>query len=215
MPPRSLAPDASRDRSLPDVESLHRETESLRLEREAMLVEEAALVTANDFHASKGTEANLQKRIAELLVRVVQQTKKTNETASAAPPPSSRECVNESGDAPKAATDAPVDPLALAQSLFRARDYAAALDAYRKLDKCDQKSEEHAAIQYMMACCLRKLGKVDEASALYREVANTPGNDFLAENAQWYLRTMKERRELGAQLEELRRRRQAMKSNKL
>lgn len=111
-------------------------------------------------------------------------------------------------------TDAPVDPIALAQSLFRAGDYTAALNAYRKLDKDDQKPDDRIVIQYMMACCLRKLGKVDEASVLYREAANSPGNDFLMENAQWYLRTMKDRRELEAQLEELRQRRQAMKSRK-
>lgn len=253
-PARFWIPGASRDPSLPDVESLHRETENLRLEREAMLAEETDLVTAKDFHAAKSTEANLQKRIAELLVRVAQQSKKANETASASPsqrvegekpraeakgspppstlhlppstntavppaqppaPPSPTASVKQPNDAPKVVTDAPVDPLALAQSLFRNGDYAAALDAYRKLDKDDHKPEERAAIQYMMACCLRKLGKVDEASAAYREVANTPGNDFLAENAQWYLRIMKERRELEAQLEELRQRRQAMKSRKL
>ena len=89
------------------------------------------------------------------------------------------------------------------------------VNAYRKLDKDDQRPEERAPVQYMMACCLRKLGKVDEASALYREVANSPGSDFLGENSQWYLRTMKDRRELEAQLDELRQRRQAMKPRKL
>ncbi len=130
------------------------------------------------------------------------------------PSPSPTVSVKQPDDTAKVVTDAPVDPLALAQSLFRAGDYAAALNAYRKLDKDDQKPEDRAPIQYMMACCLRKLGKVDEASALYREVANTPGNDFLGENAQWYLRTMKERREMEAQLDELRQRRQAMKPRK-
>jgi tetratricopeptide (TPR) repeat protein len=229
QPSREEAAPMAHEPSLSDVESLHRETEKLRLEREAMLAEQTDLIAAKDFHSAKGTEANLQKRIAELLVRVARQTKKANETDSASlatgteksiaaqlpPPPVPTASMKQPDDAPKTATDAPVEPLALAQSLFRARDFAAALDAYRKLDKGDHKPEERASIQYMMACCLRKLGKVDEASALYREVANTPGNDFVAENARWYLRTMKERRELEAQLEELRQRRQAMKSRKL
>jgi hypothetical protein len=259
-PARFRMPGASRVPSLPDVEALHRETESLRLEREAMLAEETELIAAKDFRAAKGTEASLQKRISELFVRVAQQTKKADETTTASPPAGTEKSVatngrrpptgsadpradrlqqpvsaglapvapptqlpppppiasvNEPDDAPKVVTDAPVDPLALAQSLFRAGDFAAALDAYRKLDKDDLKSEGRIAIQYMMACCLRKLGKVDEASTLYREVANTPGNDFLSENAQWYLRTMKERRELEARLEELRQRRQALKTRKL
>jgi tetratricopeptide (TPR) repeat protein len=233
---------------------LHRETESLRLERESMLAEKTDLLTAKDFHAAKSTEAHLQKRIAELLVRVAQQTKKVNEKAAAASPqrvaseksraeakgspslvilqpspstppsappaqppapPSPTASVKQTDDTPKVVTDAPVDPLALAQSLFRAGNFAEALNAYHKLDKDDQKPEERVAIQYMIACCLRRLGKVDEASALYREVANAPGNDFLSENAQWHLRTMKERHELEARLEELRQRHQALKSRKL
>lgn len=252
-PARFRAPGSSRETALPDVEALHRETESLRLEREAMLAEETELVTAKDSHAAKGTEANLQKHIAELLVRIAQQTKKANETVAAVPPqrvdseqsrveakdsaphsildppsaailsappvlpppPAPTTSVQQPDDAPKVVTDAPVDPLALAQSLFRTENIAEALNAYRKLDKDDQKPEQRVAIQYMIACCLRRLGKVDEAAALYREVANMPGDDFLSENAQWYLRTMKERRELEAQLEELRQRRQAMKPRKL
>jgi hypothetical protein len=259
MPGRFWMPGAPRDASLADVESLHREIESLRLEREAMLAEETDLITAKDMHSAKKTDANLQKQIAELMVRVAQQAKKASETASGPPPSTAkskpvpsrpRQAVHadgqgggshqqaETGPVPivlpdkslqpvlpsasakkpddnvRVITDAPVDPLALAQSLFRMGNHAEALKAYRKLDKEDQKPEDRTAIQYMMACCLRKLGKLDEASVLYREVANSPGNDFLMENAQWYLRTTKERRELEAQLEELRQRRQALKPRK-
>ena len=76
----------------------------------------------------------------------------------------------------------------MAQSLLLAGDHEAALNAYRQLEKEEQKPDERIAIQYMIACCLRKLGKLDEATLLYREVANSGGNDILVENAQWYLR---------------------------
>jgi TolA-binding protein len=111
-------------------------------------------------------------------------------------------------------TDAPVDPLTLAQALFLAGDHSGALKMYRQLDQEEQKAEDRITIQYMTACCLRKLGKSDEASMLFREVANSGGNDVLVENAQWYLREMKERRELEAQLEELRQRRQSVTPRK-
>ncbi len=258
MPTRYFMPGAARDPSVPDVESLHREIEALKMEREAMLVEEMDLTTAKDLRESKKSEANLRKRLTELLVRVAEQSRKAKEPASASPPVRSRgneknretaasnrtpatsapgadasnspnpsvpaaqplpfthtgEAAKQPGDSAKVVTDAPVDPLALAQSLFRTGDYVAALNAYRKLDQEQQKPEERVAIQYMMACCLRKLGKTGEASVLYREVANTAGNDFLSENAQWYLRTMKERRELEEQLAELRQRRQAVMPRK-
>lgn len=111
-------------------------------------------------------------------------------------------------------TDAPVDPLSLAQSLFRACDYTGALNVYRKLEREEQKPEERAALQYMMACCLRKLGKGDEAAMLYREVANSAAGEVLVENAQWYLRVMKDRHQLETELEELRQRRQAVMPRK-
>lgn len=259
-PPAQFSmPHAPPDPALLDLGALHREVEYLRREREAMLVEEMDLITSKDLRSAKDNGASLRMRVAELLAKVAQQTKKEKEAASAPPkrvenggsratekgysppstlhPPPSTLHPSEPPqtalpthpstsikmpDVPKQSvatksatvTDAPVDPLALAQSLFRAGDYTAALNAYRKLDKEDQKPEDRIVIQYMMACCLRKLGKVDEASVLYREAANSPGNDFLMENAQWYLRIMKDRRELEAQLEELRQRRQAVKSRK-
>lgn len=110
----------------------------------------------------------------------------------------------------KVLTEAPVDPLSLAQSLFLAGEHTAALTAYRKLEQNEPKVEERVGIQYMIACCLRKLGKLDEAAILYREVANSGGGDILVENAQWYLRAMKDRRELETQLDELRQRRQTL-----
>jgi len=267
-PPRFWMPDSSRDLSLPDVGSLHRELDRLRMEREAMLAEEMDLITSKDLRSTKSNEVSLRMRVTELLAKVAQQTSKEKATASAPPPPPrpvkngsangrrqpagrdgpSADGSHQPADGPhqpavagsspsapvqpsppvkppevpkpslaaksETVTDVPVDPLALAQSLFRAGEHTAALNAYRKLDKEEQKPEDRIAIQYMMACCLRKLGKMDEASVLYREVANSPGNEFLMENAQWYLRTMKDRNELEAQLDELRQRRQAVKSRK-
>jgi hypothetical protein len=258
-PNRFWMPGAPREPSLTDVQSLHRETESLRMDRAQMLAEETDLITAKDSRAAKSTEADLQKRIVELIAKVAQQARKEKEMASTSQPDAAKstaangspqpagssnqrpdgihppsmpsqpslpptpgsasttlpDVIKKSlGTSSEAVTDTPVDPLALAQSLFRARDYPAALNAYRKLDKEDQKSEERIGIQYMMACCLRKLGKVDEASMMYREVANASANEFVVENAQWYLRTMKERRELDAELDQLRQRRQAITPRK-
>lgn len=111
-------------------------------------------------------------------------------------------------------TEAPVDPLTLAQALFQSGDSAAALAAYRKLEQEEQKPDDRITIQYMIACCLRKLGKADEASVMYREVANSGGSEVLVESAQWYLRALRERHELEAQLQQLRQRRQAITPRK-
>jgi hypothetical protein len=110
----------------------------------------------------------------------------------------------------KTGTSTPVDSRTLAETLFLAGDHASALTIYRQLEKEEQRGDERTVLQYMIACCLRKLGKLDEASLLYREVANSGGDEVLVENAQWYLREMKERRELAGQLDEMRQRRKAL-----
>lgn len=251
---RFWMPNVPRDPSAPDVGSLRREIERLRVEREAMLVEDLDLMASKGLRDAKKNDSDLRKRVTELLAKAARQAKQEKESATPTLPtqaPREQRSDNKgqrseisgqgpdlkplptasSSSSPTAGaahsakpvnpndpttmlTETPIDPLALAQSLFRAGDNAAALNAYRKLDKEDQKSEDRIVIQYMMACCLRKLGKMDEASVLYREAANSPGNDFLMECAQWYLRTMKDRRELEGQLVEMRQRRQAMKSRK-
>ena len=226
------------------MQRLHQEIEGLRLEREAMLLEEMDLITAKEVKAGKAAGgAHLRRRVTEMLLRAAQQSRRsapsetrakpeeprTSASSSKPPAPSpptplprsggegskrppgsekeasktlpsppagGRGAGGEGGKQPSkqpdnssnVLTDAPVDPLSLAQSLFSSGDHEAALNAYRQLEQAEQKPDERVAIQYMIACCLRKLGKLDEATLLYREVANSGGNDILVENAQWYLR---------------------------
>ncbi|HTU19767.1 MAG TPA: CDC27 family protein [Gemmataceae bacterium] len=255
-PPPLLLPNLARTAPLAEVQRLHQQIEGLRLDCEAMLLEEMDLITAKEIKAGKGDEsAKLRRRVTELLVRAAQREKSSRLRLSpsakpqAAPsippkvggtgippvkpgqpssvpaeastlpapkplPPPSAPSAQQPDNSSKVLTDAPVDPPSLAQSLFLSGDHAAALNAYRKLEQEEPRPDERIAIQYMIACCLRKLGKLDEAAILYREVASSHGSDILVENAQWYLRAMKERRELETQLGELRQRRQAVMPRK-
>jgi hypothetical protein len=251
-PPRLAIPGYIRSAPPAEVRNLHQEIEGLRLEREAMLNEQMALLTARDPSAEGADTAQLRRRITELLSKAARASKARAaqpaapkatpekpaparlappEKAPSVPPPSlspstppshsppspqsapSRQSSKPDENAPKL-TDAPIDPLTLAQTLFLAGDHEGALKIYRQLEKEEQKAEDRVTIQYMTACCLRKLGKADEASMLFREVANSGGNEVLVENAQWYLRSMKERHELQGQLDELRQRRQAVTPRK-
>lgn len=252
-PPRLLMPGSVSGGGSAEVETLHREIENLRMEREAMLAEEVDLVTSRDVRsAARNDSAHLRQRVTELLTKIAQKERQERLAATTPPqkskgksspsptpraskpspvpgvasspaapsghspqPMPSAPSVTPPEPAAKVVTEAQVDPLSLAQSLFRACDYAGALNVYRKLEQEEQKPEERAGLQYMMACCLRKLGKRDEASMLYREVANSSAAEILLENAQWYLRTMKDRSQLEAELEELRQRRQTLMPRKL
>jgi tetratricopeptide (TPR) repeat protein len=111
---------------------------------------------------------------------------------------------------PPQRTDTPVDPMALAQSLFRTGDYEASLASFRLLNLNKLGRPDRAAVQYLMASCLRKLGRTDQAAALYREVIKSHDDDSLAEFAQWQLSAMQWRRELQTQLDQVRQRRQAL-----
>jgi tetratricopeptide (TPR) repeat protein len=103
-----------------------------------------------------------------------------------------------------------VDPLALAQALYRAGNYEAALQAYRLLPQEGLRAEQRAPLQYMIAACLRKLGKNDDAALLFREVANVRGDEELAQCAQWQLTLMRWQRETQEQLRQARERRLAL-----
>lgn len=240
-PPRLLSPRAFGAAPMADIQALHQAIEGLRLEREAMLNEQADLAAARDARdASGGESARLRRRITELLAkaaaRVVQRSTESEKREKnpprnpqhphspptpapahpaplAHPAPGSQKGGEKEGAA-KQLTDAPVDPLTLAQALFQSGDAAAALVVYRKLEQEEQKPADRIAIQYMIACCLRKLGKSDEAAVMYREVANSGGGEVLVESAQWYLRALRERRELEAQLDQMRQRRQAVTPRK-
>jgi hypothetical protein len=103
--------------------------------------------------------------------------------------------------------------VAVAQNYFRAHDYEAALDAYRKVPTRDASPEERAPTLYMIATCLRKLGKTDEAAKVYREVAAIKGDPFVAGCAQWQLKTLDWRKDVDAQLvAQLRQRRKGLET---
>ena len=97
-----------------------------------------------------------------------------------------------------------IDQVAVAQNYFRAGDYEAALDAYRKVPTRGALAEERAPVMYMIATCLRKLGKRDEAAKVYREVAAIKEDAFVADCARWQLENLAWRKDIDAQLRERR-----------
>lgn len=85
------------------------------------------------------------------------------------------------------ASAAPVDSMALAQSLFRTGDYLGALKAFELAGQKTTSAQDRTAVKYFSAACLKKLGNTREAAILFREVANSKADDVLAESAQWQL----------------------------
>lgn len=230
-PPARLP--APRVATKPDRDSLQRELSRLQLERAALQAE----LGQTDQHVEMTRQAapaettRLRLRLAELLLKLgsrdaprppVQEVVPTAPLPGKAvpvpprpadpvvPKPAVMPPSPESDTPPPTGVGKIVDPLALAQALFRAGDYEAALGTYRLLDVAALGTEDSVTAQYMMACCLRKLGRFEEALPLYREVANAKDDAFLAECAQWQLGALSWRRDLEARLQQLRQRREAV-----
>jgi tetratricopeptide (TPR) repeat protein len=228
--PKRLDPlpnPTSQEKSLQTgIGDLRRQAEQLKAERERLEAErqQASQSTDGDSGAQAAEMMKMRRRLAELLAKLSkkdQQPRKTPEKASTEEGKTPTEILPRvPGESPvprrspeplpTGGTEKIVDPLALAQALFRTGDYDSALAAYRLIDVRRVGRQERAAVQYMTACCLRKLGKADEAAALYREVANSKEDDFLVDCAQWQLNAMQWRKEMETQLKQLRQRRLAL-----
>jgi hypothetical protein len=98
----------------------------------------------------------------------------------------------------------PVDELRYAMNLFRDNDIEAAVAVFQRIDPRSLLAEDRAFVRYMTACCLRKLNRVTEAEVIYREVADSKEDEFVAGCAVWQLSLIRSQRELQTQLEVLR-----------
>ena len=196
----------------------------LKSERAALLSEWKALVKRSAATAPRGESDNqLHVQLKEMLQRLQQ---------SRAPTPAAPKELNINGkkveplppepakanEAPVPAktdvaaevTAEPIDALSEAHTLFRARRYEEALASFRRVDLKGKKAEARAPVQYLMGICLLHLAKADEAMPLFREVANSRGDEKLAAYAQWQLEMFRWQRDVQDKLQGHRQRRLAL-----
>lgn len=207
LPPVPEAPNA-----MPDLTVLRQEAERLRAEREALATERQKVVMETPPESEE--IVRLRRRLSDLVAvlssRPVQRRSTTTESVLFPPSYSSQPRPTPT-NATAASTPEiqPGDPLLVARSLFRAGDYGATLETYRQIDQNGLTPDERVLVQYMSACCLRKLGRLDEAAVLYREVANAHEDEVLTDCALWHLSAINWRRDMEKELEDLRQRRLA------
>lgn len=186
-PPNPLGPTLA-----PAPRSLRTELDALTREREY------GATDAGDPGSLATEKAMLRGQLLEL-VKQIGERKKTPTAAHQEDHPKFE--IKES--------DRPLDSLRQAQNLYRTNDFQAALITFKKFDPAALNREDRPFVQYMTASCLRRLGKLSDAAALYREVADAKEDEFLAECAKWQLSSIHWMQELEAQLEELRSRRKS------
>lgn len=187
--PLPLQPSPSTIPGSPDPFQLRSDTAALARDRQEAL--KAAGPTA-----SSTERAVLRAQLMELLKRL-------NERP-AVPGPGSRPPVGSPKKFPIESGMRAVDSVRMAENLFRDGDYDAALRAFRLIDRSLLGHEDRAFVQYMTACCLRKMNKRSEAAVIYREVAEAREDEFISECAISQLALIRSTQELEAQLEQLR-----------
>lgn len=139
--------------------------------------------------------AKLSARLAELIELL-----KARKAAAPPPPPPPAAAAKPSA-APAVDPARPVNRIRLVQNLYRSGETVAALRAMQMIEPASLTNKEAALIRYLKASCHRKLGETDKAREIYREIAASKDDAFLAECAAWQLRTMEIRQGLAAQLD--------------
>jgi hypothetical protein len=90
----------------------------------------------------------------------------------------------------------PIDRLALATSLFATKQHAGCLKVLDALDKETLSAESQDWCLYMMACCLRMQGELNEAESGYRTLVNKSETRWLVEASRWWLRHLNDQQKL-------------------
>jgi tetratricopeptide (TPR) repeat protein len=200
----------------PDIEEMQRQLAKLRAQKELLSVEGALSGSLAPINAGPESQemAKLRQRVADLMKKVQAKSDPTKAPSLVAPLPDLRpeigpHAVPEKapGNAPSEITpeySAPPDPMGLAQTLFRTGKTDLALKAFRMLKLNGMEPQERLPLQFLIAACLRKLGKTEDAAALFREVANARGDEQIAACAQWELNFLRWKSDFQAQLQQIR-----------
>jgi len=223
--PRRLDDETCVKFSSPDFERL---LSQLKAEREALTTDWKSLskkALAGQTFSDKD-DRHLEKQLKDVLKRLKDEKTKPGKNPvfdpplpakkDDAPPPEITKKDEQTRTAPDiifvadSGSSGTMDPLLLAQALFRAEQYDEALTAFRKIDLKGKKAEERAPVQLLMATCLQRVGKNDEAATLLRDVANTRGDERMAGYAQWQLEMARWQRDVHDRLKDIRQRRQAL-----
>lgn len=213
--------------------NLDEQLRQLKAEREALhSLEHAAILEPGSDNSLTATQSEqLRQQLKQLMSKFASQraqekaalekksahAKQSRASAAPAAKAADKSAGKPSGDQESpptstaaSATAKPVDALALAQALLRVGDFEGALQAYRVVEQSSLKVEDRVVVQYFTATCLRRLGRVPEASTLYRELANAKSPEFFVDCARWQLAAIEVRHQLDVDLDEQRKRRQAL-----
>jgi hypothetical protein len=89
-----------------------------------------------------------------------------------------------------------IDRVYVADNLFAAGEYALANDIYCQVDRRSISGDESGWVEFQLANCSRRLGRLDDAKKRYRRVVADPTLGWLQDLAKWRLDAIDEREQL-------------------
>jgi tetratricopeptide (TPR) repeat protein len=84
-----------------------------------------------------------------------------------------------------------INPFEIAENLYKMGGYEKALDIYSLINKEDIEGEKATWVTYQIANCYRKLGTLDKAMKIYKEIQDKYAGTYWGEQAQWYIDEIK------------------------
>jgi hypothetical protein len=133
--------------------------------------------------------AKLKERLIELIEKLKSTSRSGGNTSNSRP-----SVFEQNPDAP------PIDRLKQAEALYRAGEIRTAQKVLQSIDPASLGGKPAALARYLRACCHRRLGEYDQARQLYRDIAASKDDAFLAECAAWQLQAIHSREEMAAQI---------------
>ena len=88
---------------------------------------------------------------------------------------------------------AAIDRVHVADNLFAAGEYVLASEIYEQVDRKAISDDESGWVEFQMANCSRRLGRIDDAKKRYRRVVSDPTLGWLQDMAKWRLDAIDER----------------------
>lgn len=91
---------------------------------------------------------------------------------------------------------AAIDRVHVADNLFAAAEYVLANEIYEQVDRKSISVDESGWVEFQLANCSRRLGRIDDAKKRYRRVVSDPTLGWLQDMAKWRLDAIDEREQL-------------------
>jgi hypothetical protein len=111
-------------------------------------------------------------------------------------PTGSRDVKGSSTGLIKGLPTAAIDRVYVADNLFAAGEYALANDIYLQVDRRAISGDEAGWVEFQLANCSRRLGRLDDAKKSYRRVVSDPTLGWLQDLAKWRLDAIDDREQL-------------------